>query len=287
MHEAIPQLLHDTEHFANHFADMSNLARELNLNFVDTLENEANAMLMNQFHKNIHEQSLFAACTAASHLQFLHMHVDAQNAKQDGHNAQMVASAIFVGKENKTKRVFFAVYGRECCNNYMDRDWQSNDLTDRLSSVLNKLPSWRKTIDPVNRPVGGKTIGDLTIYPVNMDKHSLISFLSECIFRLEEKQGHQFGYYRTIELCLAAGWLSAHDQFYEVLVKKWAVNGVPDGNLAIAYLKEVNSLDDKRPRTIIRSPYKMKVSEGDGYTPGLVRTERSPPWRGVVGDTGW
>ena len=121
VHEAKPQLLQHTEDFADHMAEMSNLARELKLDFVETLENAVNDDLLNLFHRTIHDDSLFVGCTAGlytNHLQYLLMHVDSQNAKQDGHNVQMVASAIFLGHDTQTKRVFFAVYGRECCNNY-------------------------------------------------------------------------------------------------------------------------------------------------------------------------
>ena len=83
--------------------------------------------------------------------------------------------------------------------------------------------------------------GSENLRPVSMDKHTLISFFTECIFRLEREHGSRFCFYRIIELCLVVGWLSAHDQFYEVLVNRWTAK-LPSGNLALAYLKEMREL---------------------------------------------
>ena len=87
--------------------------------------------MLDTFHRIIVKLNYFTGCTLGLYEscdQLLLMHADINNAKQEGHNVHMCASVIFLGDDNETKRVFFAVYGRECCMKYMERDWQSQDL---------------------------------------------------------------------------------------------------------------------------------------------------------------
>ena len=263
-HEAKPQKLKLTSKFRRHFRLMSELARCLGLDFVRVLEQEENQHVLDTFHRTITTLNYFSGCTFGVYEscdQLLLMHADINNARKEGHNVHMCASVIFLGDDNKTKRVFFAVYGRECCTQYMERDWQSNDLVGRMKLAMKKIPRWRISADP--KHLRDSTCVTLLQGPANMDKHTLISYFVDCIYKLELALGSRFGFYRLIELALIVGWLSTHEDCYVVLVQKWARYGLPSGNLAIAYLKETNIVGKARRQCGLRSPFKKNVSEGD------------------------
>ena len=157
--EAKPQLLKNSAQFFPLFLLMSQLARHLDLELVNILSAKDNDELMKAFHKNIHDDNLFTGGTFAMYDgpdRYLHMHADIMNGRQDGHNVQMTASAVFLGDDNQPKRVLFAVYGRECCSQYIHRDWQSKDLEVRLRDMIQHMPKWRHAIDPAFPPEGGK-----------------------------------------------------------------------------------------------------------------------------------
>ena len=68
-----------------------------------------------------------------------------------------------------------------------------------------------------------------------MNKHALISFGVDCIYKFEQHQKQPLNCNRLIELCLVVAWLSSHNQFHTILVKEWLLKDIPEGNLAEAY----------------------------------------------------
>ena len=137
-----------------------------------------------------------------------HIHTNVNNAIEEGHNVQMCASVIFVGEDKPMKRVFFAVYGNSCCNQYMERVRQSNQLTIQIQDILKTMPKWWHSIYPSHPTEAVGRTGELLISQVSMDKHTQVSFLMECICKLETVN-EPFGFYRTIESCHVVGWLLA------------------------------------------------------------------------------
>ena len=244
-HEAIPQLCKNINQFRRHLVKMTDLACKLKLDFVPILMNKANRAHLATFAQKIDERNAFPACTVGSTKnpkQLLLSHVDSKNAKEKGHNVQMVASTTFKGHDNKTQRIFLSVHGREVCASYLKRKKQSDEATGLLKKVFDAVPEYQHEITPAITEGGDTTIrGGMHILPAMLDKHSTISFFVDCIFRLEEACKLKLCLFRIIELCLVVGWLSAHDQFYTILIDKWATQGcIPAGNLALAYLKEMH-----------------------------------------------
>ena len=262
-HEAKPQLLKHTSKFTNAFVLMSKLSRDLDLECVSILQDSENKALIDTFHRVIHPDNIYSGATAGlydSHDQYLHIHTDDNNAIEEGHNVQMCASVIFLGANKQLKRVFFAVYGRACCTQYMERVRQSNHLTNQIQVMLKKQRTrWSNSIHPSQITDGEMSMGELLKGKhIIIDKHSQVSFLLDCISKLEIVTV-PFGLYRIIELCLVVGWLSSPENFYSLLVENWSVNGLPCGNLALAYLSEIHCQE----RSIFGCRLYQSISEGD------------------------
>ena len=131
VYEAMPQLNNNTDKFMHQFVVMSDLARLLKLDFVDILESNAHKAHLDVFAQKIHAQNLFPGCTVSLYTdpsQLLTIHTDDFNATQEGHNVQMVASELMLGKHSQLQRVFIAVYGRACCHQYLVCEKQSDEL---------------------------------------------------------------------------------------------------------------------------------------------------------------
>jgi hypothetical protein len=242
--EAKPQMNHGTEKVANHLAVMSELARALQLEFIDILESDQENEHLDTFARTIHKRNVFPGCTIGLYISFeqlLSMHTDDHNCPREGHNVQMVASEVFEGDDRNLQRIFFATYGRSCCHQYLVRVKQSDEVVHLLRTMRSFIPESRHRLSAATRDSPGiyNPATGITRRPVCMDKHALISFIVDCISKFESKLSVPLCIYRLLELCLVVAWLSSHDQFHEVVVKRWSCGQVPPGNLAIAYAKEM------------------------------------------------
>ena len=104
------------------FVVMSDLARLLKLDFVDILESNAHKAHLDVFAWKINAQNLFPGCAVGLYTdpsQLLTIHTDDFNATKEGHNVQMVASKLMLGKHGQLQRVIIAVYGCACCHQYL------------------------------------------------------------------------------------------------------------------------------------------------------------------------
>jgi hypothetical protein len=231
IHEAKPQMNTGTEKIASYLVAMSDIARALKLDFVDILSSKSEKSHLDMFARTIDLENLFPGCTIGFYRdlhQLLTIHTDNLNCTREGHNVQLVASKTFVGAEGTKQRVFFAAYGRSCCQQYLDREKQSNEVVALLNEMKLSLPVSRHRISVSTR--NSRSIANhnsaVIRRPVCMDKHALISFIVECIAKFEASLPQPLCMYRIIELCLVVAWISSHDQFYEIVVCKWA-NGKP------------------------------------------------------------
>jgi hypothetical protein len=244
VHEAMPQMNKGTMEVAPYLVAMSDLARFLKLDFVRILNRKSEQLHLDMFARTIDLENLFPGCTIGFYRdlhQLLTIHTDNYNCAREGHNVQMVASETFAGIDDTKQRVFFAAYGRSCCQQYLDRDKQSDEVVMLLTEMKLSLPACRHRISPLTRKSPGICIHGSSVIrrPVCMDKHSLISFILECITIFEASLAQPLGLSRLLELCLVVAWVSSHDQLYDILVKKWSNGRPPIGNLCIAYAKEM------------------------------------------------
>jgi hypothetical protein len=226
---AKPAMMKATEDYTNMMVTMTKVAEVINFSFVNVIKRTENKQRRRTFAQAIHEDNIFEAFTVGFYSDaskpLLRSHTDSQNCTEMGFQSQLVAATVFESK-GKTVRLFFACYGRKCCNDYMLWEDISSIVATDVKRFLEKNSIGSREICADMFKLERKTItagnGQIQAMVVHLDKavHTSAN-VNTVLLALRKGPKRLSSVFHLVKFAYMLGLCSASDAFPAIVLDIW------------------------------------------------------------------